>query len=475
MRKTFILGTAAIALALTPFALNTSATAQSSFRNNGVMSMDSERGVLTMAPLLERVTPAVVSIDVRGKAKPSQGSSRNEELLERFFGGQMPESQPREKRGLGSGVIVNASKGLIITNAHVIDGADEITVTLEDKRQLEAEVVGSDKKTDIALIKVSASGLKDLKLARANDVKVGDYVIAVGNPFGLSHSVTSGIVSALGRDRGGSRGGYQDFIQTDASINPGNSGGALVNSKGELIGINSAIVSRSGGNQGIGFAVPTNIVKGVMRQLESYGEVRRGRIGILIGDINPTLKEALELTTLDGALVSDVVEDSPAEKAGLKRDDVIVAFNGGDIRDASDIRNAVGLVEPGERADITYLRNGKRRTTRIEVEAVDEDDAQTGVESVDDEPKSESFSGASLTDIPDDLELRGGNEGVFVSAVKRGSKAQRAGLQKGDVIRSVNRQDITDLSDFEDIIADEDGPFAMSVERNGSTFYVAVK
>ena len=373
-------------------------------------------------------------------------------------------------------MIVDASKGLIITNAHVIDGADEITVTLEDKRQLEAEIVGTDEKTDIALIKVSARGLKELKLARASDVKVGDYVIAVGNPFGLSHSVTSGIVSALGRDRGGTRDGYQDFIQTDASINPGNSGGALVNSKGELIGINSAIVSRSGGNQGIGFAVPTNIVQGVMRQLESYGEVRRGRIGVLIGDITPTLKEALDLTTLNGALVSDVVEGSPAEKAGLKRDDVIVAFNGGDVLDASDIRNAVGLIEPGERADITYLRDGKRRTTRIDVEAVSEDDEESGVVSTEkEELASESFSGAELTDIPSDLDLRGGDEGVYVSTVERGSKAQRAGLRKGDIIRAVNRQDIIDLDDFEDATEGEEGPFALSVERNGSTFYVAVK
>ena len=469
MRKSLILGTAAIGLALAPLAF-----AQSSFRNNGAMTMDSQRGVLTMAPLLERVTPAVVSIDIRGTAKTPQASNRNEELLERFFGGRIP-NEPREKRGLGSGVIVDASKGLIITNAHVIDGADEITVTLEDKRQLEAEIVGTDEKTDIALIKVSARGLKELKLARASDVKVGDYVIAVGNPFGLSHSVTSGIVSALGRDRGGSRDGYQDFIQTDASINPGNSGGALVNSKGELIGINSAIVSRSGGNQGIGFAVPTNIVKGVMRQLESYGEVRRGRIGVLIGDITPTLKEALELTTLNGALVSDVVEDSPAEKAGLKRDDVIVAFNGGDVLDASDIRNAVGLVEPGERADITYLRDGKRRTTRIEIEAVDEDEADSSVVETEEDLASESFSGAELTDIPSDVDLRGGDEGVYVSTVERGSKAQRAGLRKGDVIRAVNRQDIVDLDDFEDAIDGEDGPFALSVERNGSTFYVAVK
>jgi len=470
MRKSLILGTAAMALVMAPLAFG-----QSSFRNNGAMTMDSQRGVLTMAPLLERVTPAVVSIDIRGTAKTPQASNRNEELLERFFGGRIP-NEPREKRGLGSGVIVDASKGLIITNAHVIDGADEITVTLEDKRQLEAEIVGTDEKTDIALIKVSARGLKELKLARASDVKVGDYVIAVGNPFGLSHSVTSGIVSALGRDRGGTRDGYQDFIQTDASINPGNSGGALVNSKGELIGINSAIVSRSGGNQGIGFAVPTNIVQGVMRQLESYGEVRRGRIGVLIGDITPTLKEALDLTTLNGALVSDVVEDSPAEKAGLKRDDVIVAFNGGDVLDASDIRNAVGLIEPGERADITYLRDGKRRTTRIDVEAVSEDDEESGVVSTEkEELASESFSGAELTDIPSDLDLRGGDEGVYVSTVERGSKAQRAGLRKGDIIRAVNRQDIIDLDDFEDATEGEEGPFALSVERNGSTFYVAVK
>ena len=470
MRKSLILGTAAMALLIAPLAI-----AQSSFLNNGAMTVDSQRGVLTMAPLLERVTPAVVSIDIRGKSKTPELSDRNEELFERFFGGRIP-NQPREKRGLGSGVIVDASEGLIITNAHVIDGADEITVTLEDKRQLEAEIVGTDKKTDIALIQVSARGLKELKLARANDVKVGDYVIAVGNPFGLSHSVTSGIVSALGRDRGGSRDGYQDFIQTDASINPGNSGGALVNSKGELIGINSAIVSRSGGNQGIGFAVPTNIVKGVMRQLESYGEVRRGRIGVLIGDITPTLKEALDLTTLNGALVSDVVDGSPAEKAGLKRDDVIVAFNGGDVLDASDIRNAVGLIEPGERADITYLRDGKRRTTRIEIEAFDEEEDESGVVSTEeDDLTSESFSGAELTDIPEDLDLRGGDEGVYVSAVERGSKAQRAGLRRGDVIRAVNKQDIVDLDDFEDAIDGEDGPFALSVERNGQTFYAAVK
>jgi len=435
--------------------------------------MDSERGVLSMAPLLDRITPAVVSINVRSTAKAPKLSNRNEELLERFFGGRMP-NEPREKRGLGSGVIVNASEGLIITNAHVIEDADEIIVTLKDKRQLEAEIVGTDKKTDIALIKVSAKKLAELQIAKASDVKVGDYVIAVGNPFGLSHSVTAGIVSALGRDNG-SGDGYQDFIQTDASINPGNSGGALVNSKGELIGINSAIISRSGGNQGIGFAVPTNIVQAVMRQLVSYGEVRRGRIGVLIGDITPTLKEALELTTLDGALVSQVVENSPAERAGLKRDDIIISFNGGAIKDASDIRNAVGLVEPGERYTITYLRDGRKIKRRIEVEAVDENEEQSDSLAINNSPESKTFSGATLTNIPTDLNLRGGSEGVYVSAVEISSKAQRAGLVKGDVIRSVNRKDVQDLASFNKLTKGEDGPFALSVERNGSTFYVAIK
>jgi Do/DeqQ family serine protease len=446
---------------------------QALLNSGSAMSLDSERGVLSMAPLLDRITPAVVSINVRSTAKAPKLSNRNEELLERFFGGRMP-NEPREKSGLGSGVIVNAADGLIITNAHVIEDADEIIVTLKDKRQLEAEIVGTDKKTDIALIKVSAKKLAELQIAKASEVRVGDYVIAVGNPFGLSHSVTSGIVSALGRDNG-SGDGYQDFIQTDASINPGNSGGALVNSKGELIGINSAIISRSGGNQGIGFAVPTNIVQAVMRQLISYGEVRRGRIGVLIGDITPTLKEALDLTTLDGALVSQVVEDSPAEKAGLKRDDVIISFNGGAIKDASDIRNAVGLVEPGERYTITYLREGRKIKRRIEVEAVDENDEQSDSLAMNNGPETKNFSGATLANIPADLNLRGGSEGVYVSEVEISSKAQRAGLVKGDVIRSVNRRDVQNLESFNKLTKGEDGPFALSVERNGSTFYVAIK
>ena len=325
--------------------------------------------MLTMAPLLERVTPAVVSIETSGKKRESAraeggggstGEVSPEELLERFFGnrgGQSPRGSGRSRASIGSGVIVNARAGYIITNHHVVDEAGEIYVKLEDRRELEAELVGSDPKTDIAVLKVKASGLTDVDFANSRDVKVGDYTIAIGNPFGLGHTVTQGIVSAKGREfRGGSN--YEDFIQTDASINPGNSGGALVNSKGELIGINSAIMSRSGGNNGIGFAVPARMAESVMEQIIENGEVSRGRIGVAIQDITPDLRDAMKLSTSSGALVSSVSEDSPADKAGLEEGDIIVGFNGDDIFDASDIRNAVGYVRPGQSADITYLRDG---------------------------------------------------------------------------------------------------------------------
>ena len=477
MRKSLILGSAALALILSPMAYMQNSDAQSRFsQSSEAMSIDN-RGLLTMAPLLERVTPAVVSINTVGEVKAaSRGDSREEELFGRLFGDQLPPQRRAPSQGSGSGVIVDTSKGLILTNHHVIDDSATITVTLEDKRQFEAEVVGTDPKTDIALLKIDASGLTALRLAPTNQSRVGDFVIAVGNPFGLSSTVTSGIISALGRDQR-SGDGYADFIQTDAAINPGNSGGALVNSKGELIGINSAIVTRSGGNQGIGFAVPIRIVKGVMKQLESYGEVRRGRIGVVIQDITPDLRKALALGSLNGALISDVNDDTPAERAGLEPQDVVTEFNGDPILDSADLRNAVGLLEPGARANITYMRNGKRRTTRIEVAKVDDDKSAPAAktDSAEAEPMLESFDGASITDIPDDLELRGGSEGVLVANVSRGSKASRSGLRKGDVIRRVGSTDVSSLTDFETAIEGKDGPFALSIESSGSNLFLAVK
>ena len=388
------------------------------------------RGVLTLAPLLERTTPAVVNISVSSKVKipknPFAGGQFNDEFMERFFGDrpnpfngqgkngddddndnneeQNERQDERTMRSAGSGVIINAGKGYILTNHHVIDKADKITITLTDRRTAEAEVVGTDPKTDIALLKIDLRNLTDVRLANSDQVKVGDYVIAIGNAFGIGQSVTTGIVSALNRSTF-SQGKYQDYIQTDAAINKGNSGGALINSKGELIGINSAILSRSGGSNGIGFAVPTNMISGIMDQLISYGEVRRGRIGVGIQDITTELQEAMGLASRDGALVRQVEADSPADKAGLKVGDVIVGFNGHEILDSDDIRNAVGAVERGTRARISYLRNGKKFSTKIGVEkAPDEDKGDTDNTGDNDNvptPSSfEALDGATLTNIP---------------------------------------------------------------------------
>lgn len=473
MRRIFLISAATLALYAAPAAFAQSIWSKPQATSESVMTLDPSRGVMTMAPLLERVSPAVVSIRTEPEENDEPERSREQEMFERFFGHSLPQQQ-RRGGSVGSGVIVDAAKGYILTNNHVVESSGTIIVTLTDKRELTAKMVGGDEATDVALLKVEPSNLTEIALAKDDSSKVGDYVIAIGNPFGLGHSVTSGIVSAIGRDLPrGSR--YQDFIQTDASINPGNSGGALVNSKGELIGINTAILSRSGGNNGVGFAVPTKMARSVMNQLISYGEVKRGRIGVSIRSITPDIKEAFELTTLEGALINDVTGNSPAERAGLKAGDVIVEFNGDDIADASDISNAVGLVEPGSRASLTYLRDGKRRTTRIDVEAQEEERTILDEDAADDIPAMESFSGASITDIPDDVNPRGGDAGVYVESVRRGSRAQRSGLAKGDIIRKVGRTQITDLSDFEDAIQDKDGPIALTIERDGANLFLAVR
>lgn len=443
--------------------------------SNSSMTFDSKRGVLTMAPLLAQVTPAVVSIRTVTESSAPEMTDERMEMFERFFGQTPQQRGPRS--GIGSGVIVNASEGLILTNNHVIDGADEIEITLGDRREFMATVVGADPQTDLALLKVDARNLTALTIAGTDNVMVGDYVIAVGNPFGLSSTVTSGIISALGRENrtGGANDRYEDYIQTDAAINPGNSGGALVNSKGELIGINTAIISRSGSSAGIGFAIPTRTITNVMAQLIEFGEVRRGRIGVAIRDLTPELREGLGLKSIQGALVSSVTDDSPAEKAGLKGGDVIIAFNGEDLDDSSDLRNAVGLIMPGTDADITYIRDGKRRTSRITVEAVKEERAALDETVADEIPSMESFSGATITGIPDELDLRDGNDGVYISAVRTGSRAARSGLREGDIIRQVNRTQLTNLKSFEVFLDNNDGPYALVVERDGQTAYLGVR
>jgi len=442
-------------------------------QQSSAMTVDDQRGVLTMAPLLERVTPAVVSIRTEGSAPKEAENQQMEEFFERFFGG--PPQSSRRSDSIGSGVIVDAANGYIMTNNHVVENADEITITLKDKRELTAKLIGGDPRTDIAILQVEASGLREMRLAPFNQTKVGDYVIAIGNAFGLAETVTTGIVSGLGRSLNASD-QLQDMIQTDASINPGNSGGALINSKGELIGINTMILSRSGGNNGIGFAVPVQMAKRVMDQLVATGEVQRGRIGVSIRDIDPALQEALGLNTLNGALVNDVTDDSPAEKAGLKSGDIIIGFNGEDINNSNDIRNSVGLVVPGTRADLTYLRDGRRRTTRIKVEAfTEQDDSDRSELPETSSSDTESFKGAELTNIPSDMDLQDGNAGVLVARVEASSRAQRAGLRRGDIIRAVGRNSVADLNAFQKEVESRDGPVALTVERGGTSLFLAIR
>lgn len=489
-RKTLLLSAAFMtALVTVPVA-----TAQSNWpvfkgktQSGEAMSIDPVRGVLTMAPLLEQTTPAVVNISVSSTVKVPKNPFGNDEFIERFFGDRIPgfgerdndedENNERTTRSAGSGVIINAGKGYVLTNHHVVDKASKITVTLTDRRTAEAELIGSDPGIDIALLKIDLNNLTDIPLANSDRTKVGDFVIAIGNPFGIGQTVTSGIVSALDRSTY-SQDKYQNYIQTDAAINQGNSGGALINSKGELIGINAAILSRSGGSNGIGFAVPTNMVTNIMDQLIAYGEVRRGRIGVSIQNITPELMSAMGLTSRDGALVSQVVEDSPAEKAGIREGDVIVEFNGNTILDSDDIRNAVGYIERGRKADISYIRDGKKYTTKIAVEKAPDDEVMIVGDDQDDavEPSSyEAFDGASFSTIPANLDPKGGDQGVLITDIKRGSDAYDAGLRKGDIVRAVNNRQISDLADFKSAIAGKKKAVALTVQRGRNQIYIAVK
>ena len=461
-----------------------------SAQHGQAMKVDPSRGVMTIAPLLERVTPAVVNISVSSKVKVKTNQFSNDEFIERFFGkrGEKPdqksdkgEANTRTQRSVGSGIIVNAGKGYILTNHHVIDGADKITVTLKDRRTAIATLIGSDPATDVALLEIDLRGLTDMPFAKSSKVKVGDYVVAIGNSFGIGQSVTSGIVSALGRSDFSSRDKYQDYIQTDAAINQGNSGGALINSKGQLVGMNTAILSRSGGSNGIGFAVPTDMITNVMNQIISYGEVRRGRIGVNIQNITPELMEAMNLKDRNGALISKVVDKSAAERAGLKSGDVIIRFNDVDILDATDIRNAVGYIEPGKRASISYLRGGRRYTTKISVDKMpDEEKDDVSVDDIGEESEIDTavfqaFDGASFSAIPKDLDPEGGDNGVLIINVKRNSNAWEAGLRKGDIVRSIDNHDVKSLRDFKTAIAKKKGAHFLSVQKPRGQVFIAVK
>jgi serine protease Do/serine protease DegQ len=315
----------------------------------------------SLAPMIRKVSPAVVNVATRGSVRDNgpQSPLLQDPLFRGFFK-QPPGGTPREHlfRSAGSGVIFDARQGYIVTNAHVVENASEITVTLQDGRDLKAEVIGSDQPSDVAVLKVSADGLAQMPLGDSSRLEVGDFVVAIGNPYGLQHTVTSGIVSGLSRT-GINPDGYEDFIQTDASINPGNSGGALVNLRGELIGINSEIISSTGGNVGIGFAIPVNMARSVMEQLIKYGSVTRGQLGVSLFTVTPDIARSLGLPSASGALVTQVVEGSPADKAGVRVGDVITAANGQAVKSNTELRNVIGLLRVGDSLDLGLVRDGK--------------------------------------------------------------------------------------------------------------------
>ena len=405
----------------------------------------------SLAPMLERVTPAVVNISTRGPV-PRSNPLMDDPFFRRFFGVE-PESAPAQS--LGSGVIVDAGQGLIITNHHVIDNAAQILVTLSDGRDVNATLVGSDPEADVALIRIEASGLTQLNWADSAQLRVGDFCVAIGNPFGLGQTVTSGIVSALGRSGLGIE-NFEDFIQTDASINPGNSGGALVNLRGELIGINTAIVGPSGGNVGIGFAIPANMASDIAAQLLEFGEVRRGALGIAAQPLTPELAEAFGIKSRYGVLIGRVQEGSPADKAGVQAGDVITAIDGRPVRDVRSLRNRIGMVRLGEQLRLEVTRDKRAQIIDVIVEALP--------------VVNPLAAGAELQE----QKSRNGRHYVVIASVDPGSLIDRAGLQAGDIVLSINRQGVGTVKDIEKIVSKAGDQLLLLIQRGRSTSYVTL-
>ncbi len=431
----------------------------------------------SLAPLLKRVTPAVVNIAVVSKAQPGDNPLMLDPFLRRFFDLPAQPQQPMQKQAVGSGVIVDAAKGYVLTNHHVVENAQDISVTLTDGRTAKADLIGTDEGTDVALLKVNAKDLTAIELANSDELQVGDYVVAIGDPFGLGQTVTSGIVSALGRS-GLDVEGYEDFIQTDASINPGNSGGALVDLDGKLVGINTAILSPAGGNVGIGFAVPANMANQAMRQLIDYGEVRRGRLGVAVQSLTPDLAEALSLDAKEGVVVNGVERGSPAEKAGVKKGDVIVAFRGEPIKSAQDLRNRIGLAAVGTDAPLTVLRDGKRRELTASIDALPGTKGSAGPAAAGGGPSApatvDALQGADFRDVPRDP-AHGNAKGAMVARLEPGSAAERVGLHPGDIVTAVNRTPIGSAAELTKVLRQEQGRVALNVQRGDAQTYLLVR
>jgi serine protease Do/serine protease DegQ len=421
----------------------------------------------TLAPMLERITPAVVNISALSVTRAEDSPLLRDPFFRFFF--DLPDRpRPRQTQSLGSGVIVDAQHGYVLTNNHVIDRASEIRVTLMDGRQLTAKVIGADPDVDVAVLQIPAEKLAAVPLGDSSRLRVGDFVVAIGNPFGLGQTVTSGIVSALGRSGLGIE-GFEDFIQTDASINPGNSGGALVTLDGELAGINTAILAPGGGNVGIGFAIPIDMAAQIMHQIIEFGEVRRGQLGITAQDLTPDLAQAFGMDEFrPGAVVVQVLPRTPAARVGLKSGDIVTKINGRSIRNATELRNAVGLLRVGDTVEIEYLRDGKSHTVKPRI-------AEPTHERVEGQSLNPRLAGAVFGAVEEGSRLYGRIQGVMVVEVAPGSAAQRAGLRPGDVIVSVNRRPTTSLEELRQAIARGDRSILLNVQRGDAALFILLQ
>ncbi|CDF99724.1 Do family serine endopeptidase [Avibacterium paragallinarum] len=455
-RKHFLLTSIALGLTI----LGTSVNATATFPPPSTLS-----GTPTLAPMLEQVLPSVVSIAVEGKQKSRFQNDDLPEEFKFFFGPDIfKNNAPRNFKGLGSGVIINAEKGYVLTNNHVIDEADKITVKLQDGREFKAKLVGADELSDIALIQLEdPKNLTEIKIADSDKLRVGDYTVAVGNPFGLGQTVTSGIVSALGRSTGSEKGSYENYIQTDAAVNQGNSGGPLLNLNGELIGINTAIISPSGGNAGIAFAIPSNMANSLAKQILEFGEVRRGLLGIKGTELNADLAKALKIDAQQGAFVSEVLPDSAAEKAELRAGDVITAINGQKLSSFSELRAKIATTGAGQKVKLTYLRDGKSNTTSVILQQ--DEQANTTINNL-----LPALEGIELSNY----NVKG-KKGVEISKIKEKSLAQRLGLKEGDVIIGVNRTPIENLEQLRKALKDTSSTIALNVLRGKNNFYLLIQ
>lgn len=415
----------------------------------------------SLAPMLEKVLPAVVSVRVEGTA--SQGQKIPEEF-KKFFGDDLPDQPAQPFEGLGSGVIINASKGYVLTNNHVINQAQKISIQLNDGREFDAKLIGSDDQSDIALLQIqNPSKLTQIAIADSDKLRVGDFAVAVGNPFGLGQTATSGIVSALGRS-GLNLEGLENFIQTDASINRGNSGGALLNLNGELIGINTAILAPGGGSVGIGFAIPSNMARTLAQQLIDFGEIKRGLLGIKGTEMSADIAKAFNLDVQRGAFVSEVLPGSGSAKAGVKAGDIITSLNGKPLNSFAELRSRIATTEPGTKVKLGLLRNGK--PLEVEVTLDTSTSSSTSAEMI-----TPALEGATLSDG----QLKDGGKGIKIDEVVKGSPAAQAGLQKDDVIIGVNRDRVNSIAEMRKVLAAKPAIIALQIVRGNESIYLLMR